>query len=43
MTLRLLEVLKANGIKQPAGIKIDAGAGTGLKEEKALFDINNMS
>lgn len=46
MTLRLLEVLKLNGIKQPAGFKIDQGAGTGLKEEKnplGGFDINNMS
>ena len=46
MTLRLLEILKQNGIKQPAGFKIDQGAGTGLKEEKAPlggFDINNMS
>lgn len=46
MTLRLLEVLKQNGIKQPAGFKIDQGAGTGLKEEKnplGNFDINNMS
>lgn len=46
MTLRLLEVLKQNGIKQPAGFKIDQGAGTGLKEEKGPiggFDINNMS
>lgn len=45
MTLRLLEILKANGIKQPAGYKIDANAGSGLKEEKMAggFDINNMS
>lgn len=46
MTLRLLDVLKANGIKQPAGYKIDGSAGTGLKEEKnplGNFDINNMS
>ena len=46
MTLRLLDILKQNGIKQPAGIKIDQGAGTGLKEEKnplGGFDINNMS
>ena len=44
MTLRLLEELKKNGIKQPAGIKIDAAAGTGLKEEKETgFDIANMS
>lgn len=45
MTLRLLEILKANGIKQPAGYKIDSNAGSGLKEEKNLggFDINNMS
>lgn len=34
MTLRLLEELKKNGIKQPAGIKIDANAGVGFKEEK---------
>jgi len=34
MTLRLLEVLKSNGIKQPSGMKIDANSGTGLKEEK---------
>lgn len=34
MTLRLLEELKKNGIKQPAGIKIDANAGMGFKEEK---------
>jgi hypothetical protein len=34
MTLRLLDVLKQNGIKQPAGFKIDNNAGTGLKEEK---------
>lgn len=46
MTLRLLEVLKQNGIKQPAGFKIDGAAGSGLKEEKGPiggFDINNMS
>lgn len=44
MTLRLLEVLKQNNIKTPAGFKIDASAGTGLKEEKnTMFDINNMS
>ncbi len=46
MTLRLLEILKLNGIKQPAGFKIDGQAGSGLKEEKGTlggFDINNMS
>ncbi len=44
MTLRLLEVLKQNGIKQPAGFNIEGAAGTGLKEEKVGgFDINNMS
>lgn len=45
MTLRLLEVLKQNGIKQPGGFNIEGAAGTGLKEEKGpgAFDINNMS
>lgn len=44
MTLRLLEELKKNGIKQPTGIKIDQNAGTGLKEEKDLnFDLANIS
>ena len=44
MTLRLIEVLKKNGIKTPAGISVEAGAGTGLKEEKDnTFDIANMS
>ena len=45
MTLRLLELMKQNGIKTPAGFKIDAEAGSGLKEVKtgAIFDINNMS
>jgi hypothetical protein len=44
MTLRLLEVLKLNNIKAPVGIKVDAAAGSGLKEEKGgAFDINNMS
>lgn len=44
MTLRLLEVLKEHGIKQPAGIKIDQTAGTGLKEEKNMnFDLANIS
>lgn len=45
MTLRLLELMKQSGVKAPAGFKIDAAAGTGLKEDKtaAAFDINNMS
>ena len=45
MSLRLLEILKQNGIKQPTGFKIDAEAGTGIKEdkgEKDVFDINRM-
>ena len=46
MTLRLLDVLKQNGIKSPAGIKVEVSTvGAGLKEEKTAgaFDINNMS
>lgn len=45
MTLRLLEELKKNGIKQPAGIKVDMNAGTGLREEKKvnLDNLENMS
>ena len=45
MALRLLEILKANGIKQPVGFKIDQAAGTGFKEDVAekAFDINEMS
>lgn len=46
MSLKLLEILKQNGIKQPTWFKIDQAAGSGLKEEKNLlggFDINNMS
>lgn len=46
MVLRLLEILKSHGIKQPAGFKIDSVVGTGLREEKKPwggFDINNMS
>ena len=45
MSLRLLEILKQNGIKQPAGFKIDQNAGTGIKEDKAdqVFDINELS
>ncbi len=34
MSLRLLDIMKQNGIKQPAGFKIDQNAGTGLKEDK---------
>jgi hypothetical protein len=46
MALRLLTILKENGIKQPSGFKIDENAGTGLKEDKGendVFDINNIS
>lgn len=44
MTLRLLEELKKNGIKQPIGIKIDQAAGTGLKEDKNLnLDLESVS
>jgi len=46
MALRLLEMLKANGIKAPTGFKIDQSAGTGIKEDKGendIFDINNES
>ena len=46
MALRLIELLKQNGIKQPTWFKIDQAAGSGLKEEKnplGGFDINNMS
>lgn len=46
MALRLLEILKQNGIKQPAGFKIEQTAGTGFKEdrgENAIYDINEMS
>ena len=46
MALRLLEMLKANGIKAPSGFKIDQSAGTGIKEDKGendIFDINNES
>jgi hypothetical protein len=46
MALRLLELLKQNGIKAPSGFKIDQNAGTGIKEDKGendVFDINEMS
>lgn len=46
MSLRLLEILKQNGIKQPAGAKVDQIAGTGLREERgedAIYDINELS
>jgi len=43
MTLRLLELLKQHGVKQPPGFKVDAAAGSGLKEEKPDFDVNNLS
>ena len=44
MTLRLLEVLRQHGLTQPPGCKVDAAAGTGLKEEKKEeFDINDLS
>jgi hypothetical protein len=46
MALRLLELLKANGISAPSGFKIEQSAGTGIKEDKGendIFDINNES
>lgn len=44
MTLKLLEELKKNGIKQPTGIKVDNNAGNGLKEEKEMnFDLASIS
>lgn len=46
MTLRLLLILKQNGIAQPAGFKVDQNPVSGLKEDKgenAIFDINEMS
>ena len=46
MALRLLELLKANGITAPSGFKIDQSAGTGIKEDKGendIFDVNNES
>ena len=46
MALRLLELLKANGISAPSGFKIDQSAGTGIKEDKGendIFDVNNES
>jgi len=36
MTLRCLEVLKKNGITAPTGVKVDAAAGTGIREEKQI-------
>lgn len=36
MTLRCLEVLKKHGINVPAGVKVDAAAGTGIKEDKPI-------
>jgi hypothetical protein len=46
MALRLLEILKQNGIKVPTGsFKIDMNAGEGIREDKGdrIFDINEMS
>lgn len=47
MALRLLEILKQNGIKVPAGsFKIDMNAGEGIREDRTgerIFDINEMS
>jgi hypothetical protein len=45
MSLRLLEILKNNGIKAPTGIKVDQNAGTGLTEDKGLgiYDITKLS
>lgn len=47
MCLRLLEILKKNGIAVPAGFKVEeGGAVTGLKDDdknKDIFDINAMS
>ncbi len=42
--LLLLQILKKNGIQQPAGLRLDAEAGTGLrKDDRAdIFDINKM-
>lgn len=46
MALRLLEMLKTNGIKAPAGFKIDQHAGTGFMEDKGedrVYNIDKMS
>ena len=47
MALRLLEILKQNGVKVPTGsFKIDMNAGEGIREDKTgarVFDINEMS
>lgn len=47
MSLRLLEILKKNGIAAPTGFKVEeGGAVTGLKDDdknKDIFDINALS
>jgi hypothetical protein len=46
MALRLLEILKQNGVKVPTGsFKIDMKAGEGIREDNGdrIFDINEMS
>ena len=46
MALRLLELVKQLDPKAAAGFKIDADAGTGLREDQdagAVFDVNEMS
>ena len=43
MTLRLMDELKKHGIKQPAGIKVDVTAGTGLREKEHNADLLSVS